>query len=134
MTATLPAILRKRHGSGQAVLSTYPLEYLAAAQGRVNPEDTWRVYRALAEEAQAKPAVTVPDPRVLVDGLVHADGSRFVWLVSEHADELKVGPRIADGGMLRTLDGHDADDVVALPPYGVVVLRHVPEQQPEEAR
>jgi beta-glucosidase len=130
-----PAILRKRHGAGQAVLSTYPLEYLAAARGRVNPEDTWRVYRALAQEANVTPAVTVPDPRVIVDGLVHADGSRYVWLVSEHADELKVRPRVADGGTLQTLDGAGTEDIVLLPPYGVVVLRHVTDPaDAEEAR
>ncbi len=30
---------------GRRCSATYPLEYLAAAQGRVNPEDTWRLYR-----------------------------------------------------------------------------------------
>jgi endo-1,4-beta-mannosidase len=128
-----PAILRKRHGTGrsagQAVLSTYPLEQLAAAQGRVNPEATWRLYRALAAEAGAVPPVTVPDPQVLVDGLVHEDGTRFVWLVSESADDVKARPRIAegedvtDGTVLSTLDGDPVGEVVALPPYGVAVLR-----------
>lgn len=132
-----PAILRKRHGAGQsagqAVLSTYPLEYLAATRGRVNPESTWRVYRALAEEAGATGPVTVPDPRVLVDALVHEDGSRYVWLISEDAEELKVQPRADDGGTLQTLDGTVVDDTVLLPPYGVLVLRHV-QLMPEEAR
>jgi endo-1,4-beta-mannosidase len=123
-----PAILRKRHGAGrsggQAVLSTYPLEYLAAARGRVNPESTWRVYRALAEEAGATGPVTVPDPRVLVDALVHQDGSRYVWLVSESAEELKVRPRVDGGGTLQTLEGAATEDTVLLPPYGALVLRH----------
>ena len=121
-----PAIVRKRHGAGQAVLGTYPLEQLAAARGRVNPEGTWRVYRALAAEAGAAPPVTVPDPQVLVDALVHEDGTRFVWLVSESADEVKARPRLtdgADGSALRTLDGDAVGEVVPLPPYGVAVLR-----------
>jgi hypothetical protein len=122
-----PAIVRKRHGAGpsagQAVLSTYPLEHLAAAQGRVNPEATWRVYRALAAEAGAAPPVTVPGPQVLVDSLVHEDGTRFVWLVSESADEVEARPRTSDGSTLHTLDGEPVGDTVALPPYGVAVLR-----------
>jgi beta-glucosidase len=118
-----PAIVRKRHGSGQAVLSTYPLEYLAAAQGRINPEQTWRVYRALAEEAGATAAVGVADPRVLVDSLVHEDGTSFVWLVSEADEEVKARPRVPEGSTLETLDGDPVGDVVALAPYGVAVLR-----------
>ena len=119
-----PAILRKRHGSGQAVLSTYPLEYLASARGRVNPEQTWRVYRALAEEAAAVGPVTVPDPRVLVDGLVHDDGRRFVWLVNACPEEVKAAP--VHEGALHTLDDRPVETPVSLPPYGVTVLRHTP--------
>jgi hypothetical protein len=121
-----PAILRKRHGDGQAVLCCYPLEQLAAAQGRVNPEATWRVYRALAADAGAVPPVTVADPQVLVDALVHDGGTRFVWLVSESDAEVKARPRLsdgADGSVLQTLDGDPVGEVVALPPYGVAVLR-----------
>ena len=135
-----PAILRKRHGDGQAVLSTYPLEHLAAARGPANPEATWRVYRALGAEAGAAPPVSVPDPRVLVDALVHEDGTRFVWLVNESADELKVQPQVADGGDLVTLDGDHVGPTVLLAPYAVVVLRHRPPEdhhehhQPQEAR
>jgi beta-glucosidase len=133
-----PAILRKRHGAGQAVLCTYPLEYLAAARPRANPEPTWRLYAALAAEAGAAPDVRVADPRVLVDELVHDDGTRFVWLVSEHADELEARLELRGGG-LRTLDGEPADSTVVLPPYGVAVLRRTSRNSatatsPEEAR
>jgi endo-1,4-beta-mannosidase len=120
-----PAVVRKRHGDGQAVLCTFPLEHLAAAQGRVNPEPTWRIYRALAEEAGATGPVSVPDPAVLVDGLEHEDGSRLVWLVSEHPDEVKAEPRIPEGTSLQALDGSPASLPVQLPPYGVAVLRLV---------
>lgn len=128
-----PAIVRKRHGRGQAILSTYPLEHLAAASSRVNPEATWRVYRALAVEAGAATAVSVPDPRVLVDALEHEDGTRFVWLVSESPDELKAELRFgADhrGGALETLDGTPVVDTVTLAPYGVRVLRQRPATGP----
>lgn len=118
-----PAIIRKAHGAGQAVLSTYPLEHLAAAGREVNPEPTWRIYRALAQESGAAPAVTVDDPRVLVDALVHEDGSRLVWLVSEHGVEVEARVRIPDGSVLRTLDG-EAVSSLTLPAYGVTVLRH----------
>ncbi len=119
-----PAVLRKRHGAGQAVLCTYPLEHLAAAHPRVNPEHTWRLYRALAVEADVLPEVTVPDPRVLVDALVHEDGSRLVWLVSEHDEALEVRPHVEGDGVLGHLGGDAlAGPTVALPPYGVVVLR-----------
>ncbi len=118
-----PAIVRKRHGSGQAVLSTYPLEHLAAARGRVNPEPTWRLYRALAEEAGATADVTVPDPRVLVDGLEHEDGTRFVWLVNAACEEVAATPCLGDGAVLERLDGSPITGPLTLPPYGVVVLR-----------
>ena len=121
-----PAIVRKRHGSGQAVLCTYPLERLAAAAARVNPEDTWRVYRALATEAAALPPVSVPDPQVLVDALVHEDGTRYVWLVSESSEESKAQPLLASGS-LETLDGEPVGSTVPLPAYAVVVLRHRPD-------
>jgi endo-1,4-beta-mannosidase len=127
-----PAILRKRHGAGQAILSTYPLEHLAAAGARVNPEDTWRVYRALAVEAGATAPVVVDDPRVLVDALVHEDGTRYVWLVGQDAGGVEVTPRLRGPGTLQTLDGEPVDTIL-LPPYGVTVLHHIPET-PEEAR
>ena len=107
------------------MLSTYPLEHLAASRARVNPESTWRIYRALAQEARATLPVSVADPRVVVDALEHADGTRFVWLVNAAADELKVRPQVA-AGTLATLDGEPVGETVALAPYGVSVLRHNP--------
>jgi hypothetical protein len=58
-----PAIVVKSHGNGQTVLCTYPLEYLAASQGRVNPEDTYRLYDALAVLAGTERPVMVADRR-----------------------------------------------------------------------
>lgn len=117
-----PAVVVKEHGAGRAVLCTYPLEYLASAQGRVNPEDTWRLYDALADLAGVERPVRVPDdPRVLVDRLVQGDGREVVVLVSEHAEAVSVVPVVDDGG-LEDLDGAPVD-AVDLEPYGVAVLR-----------
>jgi beta-glucosidase len=116
-----PALVAKRHGAGTMVLGTYPLEYLASARARVNPEDTWRLYRALGAHAGIRPPVTVEDPRVLVDGLVHDDGRRFVWFVSECAEPLTFAPQLRDGGTLVELAGGEVSKV-ELEPYGVRVL------------
>ena len=53
-------------GAGSTVLCTYPLEHMAARTPRVNPEDTWRLYSALAADAGVSRPVRVDDPRVLV--------------------------------------------------------------------
>ncbi len=110
-----PALLRRRCGDGWTVLCTYPLEHMAAVTPRVNPEPTYRIYGALAVLAGARRLVTVDDPRVSADVLVRADGTRFVFLVSQADAELKVRPRI-DGGTA------GADEEVVLEPYGVRVL------------
>jgi len=68
------------------------------------------------------PVVTVASPEVLVDGLVHEDGRRFVWLVSERDAPLVVRPRLPAGGRLTPLGGGDAVEEVELAPYGVKVL------------
>jgi hypothetical protein len=60
---------------------------------------------------------------VLVDGLVHQDGRRFVWLVSERDVAQVVRPRLAAGGRLTPLGGGDTVEEVELEPYGVRVLQ-----------
>jgi endo-1,4-beta-mannosidase len=118
-----PAIVMRRRGSGAMVLSTYPLEHLAASCGRVNPEQTWRLYAALADLAGVEQLVTVDSPRVLVDGLVHQDGRVFIWLVSESDGPLRVRPCLPAGGRLTRLGGGDVVEEVELAPYGVSVLQ-----------
>jgi endo-1,4-beta-mannosidase len=115
-----PAVVVKQHGSGRTVLCTYPLEYFAAAQGRINPEDTYRLYDALAVVAGVERPVVVDDPRVFADGLRHADGRRFVVLVSQHDVPVTVSPVLSSGELTR-LDGSTVD-TVALEPFGVAVL------------
>jgi endo-1,4-beta-mannosidase len=118
-----PAIVLRPRGAGAMVLSTYPLEHLAASCSRVNPEQTWRLYSALADLAGVEQAVTVDSPDVLVDGLVHEDGRRFVWLVSECDARLVVRPRVAAGTRLIPLGGGDPVEQIELAPYGVTVLQ-----------
>jgi hypothetical protein len=74
------------------------------------------------------PAVTVASPEVLVDGLAHQDGRRFVWLVSESDAPLAVRPRLPAGGRLTPLGGGKAVEEVELAPYGVTVLQLTTEE------
>jgi beta-glucosidase len=113
-----PAVVVQEHGAGRAVLSTYPLEYFASAQPRVNPEQTWRLYDALAAVADVERDVRLDDPRVFTDALVHEDGRRFVFFLSQHETQITVTPSVA--GELRTLDG-DPSPSLTLPPYGVAL-------------
>ena len=92
-----PAIVVKRHGAGRAVLCTYPLEYFAARLGRVNPEDTWRLYDALAELAGVRRPAHVEDPRVLADVLVDDDGGELVVVLSQHDEPVERTVIHADG-------------------------------------
>jgi hypothetical protein len=98
------------------VFCTYPLEHMAATLPRVNPDPTRDLYDALADVAGVIRTVTVEEPRVAVDVLVHEDGARYAWFVSQAPDELVVKPVVRDGGRL-------AEDTVVLPPFGVRVLR-----------
>ncbi|MDQ3787881.1 MAG: cellulase family glycosylhydrolase [Actinomycetota bacterium] len=114
-----------RHGhpvlvrNGNLVLCTYPLEAMAAALPRVNPEPTHRIYDALAAIAGVSRPMTVADPLVHVGELSHADGRRFVWLVSQAEEELEVKPV---GGSLADLTSGEPVNEVTLRPYGVRVL------------
>ncbi|MFF1574692.1 cellulase family glycosylhydrolase [Leifsonia sp. NPDC058292] len=114
-----PVIVSQPHGAGRAVLSTYPLEYFASAQPRVNPEETWRLYDALAVVADVERDVLLDDPLVFTDTLVHVDGRRFVFFVSQHPSPATVTPQVV-GGSLQTLAG-DAVSSVSLAGYGVEV-------------
>ncbi|MFC0433162.1 beta-mannosidase [Kutzneria buriramensis] len=87
-----PALLVKRHGAGRLVLCTYPLEQMANA---------YRLYDALAEAAEVYRPVAVPDPRILVDGLRHADGREWYCLLNLSPDRVTARPG------------------ATLPPYGV---------------
>lgn len=123
-----PALLRQPagngNGAGDLVLCTYPLEYMAAATPRVNPDATVTLYRALAAHAGARRLVTVDDPRVACDLLVRDDGTRFAVLASHAAEKLTVRPRIEGGGTLSTLDGSTVDGGVSIDPFGIMILEN----------
>lgn len=120
-----PVLLERRTGSGRIVLCTYPLESLAAARPMANPEPTHAVYDALAALAGVERPVTVADPLVHAASMVHADGRRFVWLVSQSPEEIEVVPEVV--GKLTGLDGGEPVGRVALPPFGVRVLQLTPD-------
>jgi endo-1,4-beta-mannosidase len=114
-----PVLLRRRAGAGAFILSTYPLEYMAAVTPAVNPEPTHRLYAALAREVGIVPDVRVDDPRVMVSELVRDDGVRLVWFVSQSETAIAVKPALTAGSLF---DGERAADTVELPPFGVAVL------------
>ncbi|RKT87857.1 Endo-1,4-beta-mannosidase [Saccharopolyspora antimicrobica] len=116
-----PALLRHPTGSGEAVLCTYPVEHFAARNSRVNPEDTHRLYSALAGIAGIGRTIAVDDPRVFADALVHRDGRVFAWLVSQHDHEVPVVPT-APGRSVHDLDTGEELTEVVLPAYGVRVV------------
>ena len=89
----------------------------------MNPEDTYRLYDALAVLAGVERPVGVADPKVFVDSLVHDDGREFVFFVSQHSEPVTVLPSVTSGGLV-TLDGAPLHSV-AIDPYGVAVLRRV---------
>jgi hypothetical protein len=94
---------------------------MAAALPHVNPEPTYRIYDALAAMAGVSRPVTVADPLVHAAELRHRDGRRFVWLVSQAAEELEVKP-VVPGGLLTDLTAGEPVGEVTLRPYGVRVL------------
>jgi endo-1,4-beta-mannosidase len=119
-----PVLLERVSGGGRLVLCTYPLEQLAAASARVNPEPTWRIYDALATVAGLDRPVTVEDPRVFAAELRHRDGRNFVWLISQSDTEVTVKPTVQ--GRLADLDTGQPAEEVTLDAYGVRVLRREP--------
>lgn len=109
-----PAIIERRHGEGRAVLCTFPTEYFAARCGRVNPEDTWRLYDALATVSGVERPAHVDDPLVLGDSLVAGDGSVLDVLLSQHDEPVTVSIVHDDG---------TRSDPVELGPLGATILR-----------
>lgn len=115
-----PAIVRNARGAGSMVLVTYPVEHFASANRAINPEDTWRLYDALADEAGVTRGVRVADGRVSVAEMSHADGSRLVWCVNLSPDT--VHAEIITNDRLTDLDGSVLTGV-ELAPFAVEVLR-----------
>jgi endo-1,4-beta-mannosidase len=117
-----PALLLRRAGRGALVLCTYPVEYMTALTPEVNPSAVSTLYDALATFAGVRRPLTVDDPRVAADVLVHTDGTRFGWLVSHAAEPVTIKPQLAAGTRLCALDGAPANGTITLAPFGVSVF------------
>lgn len=115
-----PALLRRRQGAGQWILGTFPIEYFASQTPEVNPEPTWRIYDALADEAGVRREIRVDDPRVIADIMEHVDGTRYAWFVSQSDQPLEITPR-SDAALSEITGGSTAR--VSLAPYGVHVAK-----------
>lgn len=117
-----PAILRQVIGAGATVLCTYPIEYLAASRPRANPEDSWRLYAALAVAAGIERPVRAPDPRVLVGRLQTGRGERVV-VANCSPEPLQAELLTAAGVQLgRRVDGGVLGPTLELGPFAVEVL------------
>ena len=121
-----PALIRRRIGTGCIYLGAYPLEYFGAVRRDAHEDDeVFRLYAALAAEAGIEPDVKVPQPRIYVDQLEHADGTRYSWFVSTDPDPVVVTPQPVPGRTLVDVrNGEDLSTSFGLPPFGVRVARH----------
>ena len=90
-----PALLLRRAGRGALILCTYPVEHMSAATPDANPGAVTALYDALGTFAGVRRPVTVDDPRVAADVLVHSDGSHFCWLVSHAAEPVTIKPQLS---------------------------------------
>jgi hypothetical protein len=108
-------------GEGAIVLSTYPLEYMGALGKAANPDDTVRLYQALAREADATAPLRVARPDVHVDRLVRDDGKVFAFFVSYSPEPLEVEPELENGATLHELTTGEPLARIALAARGVAV-------------
>lgn len=124
-----PALLRRPVGQGSLILSTYPVEAMAAASPRVNPDATVVLYGALAVHAGVRRLVSVPDPDVACDVLVHSGGARYAVITSHSAQELNVKPVLSVDPVqdvplgLVPIGEEGILDQLTLPPFGVKILK-----------
>lgn len=117
-----PALLRNRVGDGWMVLSTYPLEHMAASRPAANPEATWQLYSALADLAGVARPVRVDDPKIIVGAL--NVGERDAYFA------MNVSPEVVDATVrapgksvyLASSPSHEQVGTLHLPPYQVELL------------
>ncbi len=117
-----PALLRNRAGDGWMVLCTYPLEHMAASRPTANPEPTWRLYSALADEAGVDRPVRIDDPRV-VSGPITI-GGKAAFLTLNVSPEAIQCPLRSGSGRLYLASSTDREPIEALHlgPYEVALL------------
>lgn len=121
-----PALLRNLRGSGSMVLCTYPIEHMAARTPWVNPEQTWRLYSALAVAATVARPIRCSDPLVMV-GRLDADGTELVLVLNASSDAVHAALVVEEGHEYRVFDfsgasGAGGVTAVSLEPYEVAVL------------
>jgi hypothetical protein len=117
-----PALLRHRAGAGWMVLCTFPIEHIAASQPDSNPEPTWQLYSALADEAGVTRPVRTDDPRVIVGPITVGGENAFVVLnISPVGNEAKL---LSPGTSLYLAPSRkgNAIDTLHLGPYEAAVL------------
>ncbi|WP_018349060.1 hypothetical protein [Longispora albida] len=117
-----PALLVTEAGAGRLVLSTVPVEAFAAYRPNANPDDaTWRLYQALSVLAGVERPITADDPRVMVDAITHADGTRYGILVNASRVPVTAVMRAPVGSA--TLNGEPMVGEVTLSSCDVRVVR-----------
>ena len=108
-----PALLRHSTGAGATVLCTYPIEHMAAHRAGANPEDTWRLYSALASAAGVSRPLRVHDPRVLT-GRIRTGSGQIAVFVNCSSDVVGIEP-LTTGSLRLPPPG----DWARLEPFGV---------------
>jgi endo-1,4-beta-mannosidase len=116
-----PALLARRLDGGSVVLCTYPIEHMAARTPRVNPENTSRVYSALATVAGVDRPLRVNDPRVITGRLRTGDAEVAV-LVNTSADPLEVLLTVKGAASYGLYRGAGPVSELTLSPFGVLAL------------
>ena len=112
-----PALLRRRIGAGCTVFCTYPIEHMAAKTPGVNPEDTYRIYSALAEASGVARPVRVNDPRILVGRIRGAESETAVFVNTS-------GDRVSTQPTFSGIELDSATDELTLEPFGVASIRY----------
>ena len=113
-----PGLLRHRRGQGAMVLCTYPVEHMAAARPGANPEDTWRLYSALATAAGVHRPLGAIGPSIALGGLLVGGKEAFLAL---NLSPTTVRAALSTSRPVQ-LDGGAQVSELELPPYEVALL------------
>jgi hypothetical protein len=89
---------------------------MAARRPHANPEDTWRIYSALAVEARVSRPVRVDDPRVLV-GSLRTGAEHTAIFVNQSPVPVAAEPIVAKSIAL------GVTGPIELDPFGVALAR-----------
>jgi len=116
-----PALLRNQVGKGSMVLCTYPLEHMAASRPAANPEPTWQLYSALADEAGVDRPVRVDDPRVVL-GPITIGGQAAFLVLNVSAQNIDARVLSADPVYLAPSTDQEPIEVLQLGPYEVALI------------